>query len=76
MVSSDSVYKANNLAWYDFSVAIGIFLFDFFFELNAFCIFLHDSHWYLSPYFACIDLIRIDADDPETISGSMVSIIL
>ena len=28
MVSSDSAYKANYLAWFDFSVAIGIFLFD------------------------------------------------
>ena len=42
-----SKYKANYLAWLDFSVAI-IFLLDF---ANAFRIFLHGSHWYYSRYF-------------------------
>ena len=78
LISPDSAYKTHYLAWLHYSVTTGIFLFDFAWKLIHFAY----SYSYMAVtgichhIFAWSDLLRVDTNDRETMSGSMISVII
>lgn len=76
MVSSDSAYMENYIAWFDFSVYIQIFVFDFACNLMYF-VYSHMIFTGICHYiFAWSDLLRVGAYDIEFMSGTMVSMFI